>query len=118
MDIHLFFSILPSLDAPVISRYYPYTIYTRIWLFSMMKQLRGRNLAHPGCLIGVTIGLIIGIILAGILASVFNIILNTILFIWLGLTVGLGLIGWIVGASLTSRFAARESEDAAQNPSH
>ncbi len=71
----------------------------------MMKRLRGRNLAHPGCLVGVTLGLALGIILAGILA-VNNIALNTILLIWLALTVGLGAIGWIAGTRLTSRFPA------------
>jgi len=74
----------------------------------MMKRLRGRNLKHPGCLIGVTTGLIIGIILAGILAAVFNVLLNTVLLIWLGLTVGLGAIGWIVGSQLSSKFPAEE----------
>ena len=73
----------------------------------MMKRLRGRSLAHPGCLIGVTLGLALGIILAGILALQ-NISLNTVLLIWLGLTVGLGAIGWIVGTRLTSRFPAIE----------
>ncbi|HLG75312.1 MAG TPA: hypothetical protein VKX46_02790 [Ktedonobacteraceae bacterium] len=78
---------------------------------SMMKRLRGRNLAHPGCLIGITAGLTFGIILAGILASVFNVELSTILYIWLGLTVALGAIGWIVGARLTSRFPAEPEAD-------
>ncbi len=73
----------------------------------MMKRLRGRNLAHPGCLVGVTVGLAVGIILAGVL-SLHNISLNTILLIWLGLTVGLGAIGWIAGNRLTPRFAAVE----------
>ncbi len=76
----------------------------------MMKRLRGRNLAHPGCLIGVTTGLIVGIILGGILAASFNVMLNTVLLIWLGLTVGLGAIGWIIGARLTSRFSALEEK--------
>ena len=71
----------------------------------MMKRLRGRNLAHPGCLVGIAIGLTLGIILAGILA-VQNVALNTVLLIWLGLTLGLGAIGWIVGNRLTSRFPA------------
>jgi len=74
----------------------------------MMKRLKGRNLKHPGCLIGVTAGLTIGIILAGILASVFNVLLNTLLLIWLGLTVGLGAIGWIAGSRLSSKFPAEE----------
>lgn len=73
----------------------------------MMKRLRGRNLAHPGCLIGVTAGLSLGIILAAVLA-LHNVSLNTVLLTWLGLTVGLGAIGWIVGTRLTARFSAGE----------
>lgn len=73
----------------------------------MMKRLRGRNLAHPGCLVGVTLGLALGIILAAILA-LHNMSLNSVLLIWLGLTVGLGAIGWIVGNRLTERFPAIE----------
>jgi len=76
----------------------------------MMKRLRGRSLAHPGCLVGVTTGLIVGIILAGVLASVFNIALSTVLLVWLGLTLGLGAIGWVVGDRLSSRFLALEEE--------
>jgi hypothetical protein len=75
----------------------------------MMKRLRGKNLAHPGCLVGVTTGLIIGIILAGILASS-EVSYTTVLLVWLGLTVGLGAIGWIVGVRLTSKFPALAEE--------
>jgi hypothetical protein len=73
----------------------------------MMKRLRGRNLAHPGCLVGVTAGLSLGIILAAVLA-LHNVSLNTVLLIWLGLTLSLGAIGWITGIRLTSRFPAGE----------
>ena len=69
----------------------------------MIKKLQGRNLSHPGCLIGVTLGLTLGIVLAAILATL-NVALNTDLLIWLGLTVGLGAIGWVIGDGLTSRF--------------
>ena len=72
----------------------------------MMKRFRGRNLAHPGCLIGVTAGLSFGIILAGVLASVFSVPYNTVLLTWFAMTVGLGAIGWITGAILTPRFPA------------
>jgi hypothetical protein len=41
---------------------------------------------------------------------VYNIALNTILLTWLGLTVGLGAIGWIAGDRLSSRFPALEEE--------
>lgn len=75
----------------------------------MMKRLRGRNLAHPGCLIGVTLGLTLGIILAAVLAVV-NVALNIVLLVWLGLTVGLAAIGWVVGSALSSRFPALEEK--------
>ena len=77
----------------------------------MMKKFRGRSLAHPGCLIGVTTGLIVGIVLAGILASVFNVAFNTVLLVWFGLTIVLGAIGWIIGVRVSSRFPALENEE-------
>ncbi len=77
----------------------------------MMKRLRGRNLAHPGCLIGVTTGLIVGIVLAGILAAVFNVAFNEVLLVWFGLTFVLGTIGWIIGDRLSPRFPALDEED-------
>ncbi len=77
----------------------------------MMKKLRGRSLAHPGCLIGVTIGLTVGIVLAGVLAAVFNVTFNIVLLVWFGLTVVLGAIGWIVGVRVTPRFPVLENEE-------
>jgi hypothetical protein len=76
----------------------------------MMKRLRGKNLAHPGCLIGTTTGLTIGIILAGILAGVLNVPLTTVLLVWFGLTFVLGAFGWITGTRLTSKFPALVEE--------
>ena len=81
-----------------------------------MKRLRGRNLAHPGCLIGITAGLTFGIVLAGILASIFNVTLNNALLSWLGLTLGLGALGWIIGDRLSARFPALEEETIARAP--
>jgi len=75
----------------------------------MMKKLRGRNLSHPGCLIGVTLGLTLGIVLAAILAML-NVALNTDLLIWLGLTIGLGAIGWVIGDRLTSHYPALDEQ--------
>lgn len=77
----------------------------------MMNRLRGRNLAHPGCTIGITIGLILGITLAGVLAVV-NVPLWIDLLIWLGLTVVLGAIGWVIGSALSSRFPVLEEKSA------
>jgi hypothetical protein len=77
----------------------------------MMNRLRGRNLAHPGCLIGVTLGLIIGIVLAGVLAVNFNVAFNTVGLLWLGITVVLGAIGWIIGTILTPKFPATSMQN-------
>ena len=74
-----------------------------------MKNLRGRNLSHPGCLIGITVGLTLGIVLAAILAT-FNVALSTDLLIWFGLTIVLGAIGWVIGNRLTSRFPALDEQ--------
>ena len=84
----------------------------------MMKRLRGRNLKHPGCLVGITVGLTLGIIIAGVMATQYNIALNTILLTWLGLTVCLGAIGWIMGDRLSSRFPALEEDVAEPETSH
>jgi hypothetical protein len=81
----------------------------------MMNRLRGRNLAHPGCLIGITAGLTIGIILAAVLAIV-NVPLTIDLFVWLALVVGLGSIGWIAGTLLTSRFPIMEENRVGTDP--
>ncbi len=76
----------------------------------MMKQFRGRSLAHPGCLIGITTGLIVGIVLAGVLAASFGVELTTVLWIWLGLTIVLGVSGWFIGDRMSSRFPALDQE--------
>jgi hypothetical protein len=85
----------------------------------MMKKLRGRNLAHPGCLIGITLGLTLGIVIAGVLAASLNMPLNTVLLIWLAFTMVLAVLGWIIGDRLSSRFPAieQESPDASIVPS-
>jgi hypothetical protein len=75
----------------------------------MMKKLRGRNLSHPGCLIGITVGLSLGIVLAAILAAL-NVALTTDFLLWFSLTIALGAIGWIVGNRLTTRFPTLDEQ--------
>jgi uncharacterized membrane-anchored protein len=77
----------------------------------MMKKLRGRNLAHPGCLIGITLGLTLGLIIAGVLAASLNMPLNTVLLTWLAFTIVLGMLGWIIGDRLSARFPVVEQEN-------
>jgi hypothetical protein len=76
----------------------------------MMKRLEGRNLKHPGCLIGITLGLTIGIVLAGGLAWT-SIPFGTLLWIWLGLTVVLGAIGWFIGNRISASTSAVNGEE-------
>lgn len=76
----------------------------------MMKQFRGRNLKHPGCLIGITVGMIVGIVLGGVLAAVYNVPMYTDMLVWFGIMLGLGVIGWIIGDRLSSRFPALEED--------
>jgi hypothetical protein len=81
----------------------------------MMNKMRGRNLAHPGCLIGITTGLIVGIVLGGVLA-VMNVPLNVVLFTWLGLTLVLAILGWLIGSALSPRFPALTEKTAGPEP--
>jgi len=39
-----------------------------------------------------------------------NVALNTDLLIWLGLTLGLGAIGWVIGDRLSSRFPTLDEQ--------
>ncbi len=81
----------------------------------MMNKMRGRNLAHPGCLVGVTAGLTLGIILASVMAMAYNTALNVVALTWLGITVSLGVIGWFVGHWLSPRFPALESDESSHS---
>ncbi len=66
----------------------------------MLRQLRGRNLAHVGCFIGLVLGLSIGIVLAGILAAR-NVAVAVVLLAWLGLTLVLAGIGYAAGRRIS-----------------
>ncbi len=71
----------------------------------MLEQLRGRNLAHVGCTIGLTLGLIVGMFAAIAIISLVRaaaaVNLATIAFF--GLTFALGLLGYIVGGRSSRR---------------
>ena len=111
-----------QLDVLATSRYYPYankTLGKGKHFCAMNKQFEGRSLAHPGCLIGITAGLIVGIVLAGVLASVFNMALNAVLLVWLGVTIVLGILGWVIGERLSMKFfrAKEKVEDTSSTDS-
>lgn len=69
----------------------------------MLNQLRGRNLAHVGCLIGCILGLGVGIVLAAYLATL-GTDLNRAVLVWGGLTILLGGIGWVLGSVLSQKY--------------
>jgi drug/metabolite transporter (DMT)-like permease len=74
----------------------------------MIDQLRGRNLAHVGCTIGLVAGLTLGLLLAAALVVLLNsdtgaTIATIVLF---ALTFGLGVLGYILGGRATQRLDA------------
>ena len=71
----------------------------------MLDQLRGRNLAHVGCTLGLLIGLVLGLVAAtAILALVTSTsAVGWAVVVWLGLTVGLGALGYIIGSRSSRR---------------
>lgn len=78
----------------------------------MIDQLRGRNLAHVGCTVGLTLGLLLGLIagLAIILITQSNDAATTATIVWLAVTFGLGLLGYILGGRISRRLWGDSSE--------
>lgn len=66
----------------------------------MREQLRGRNLSHIGCFLGLVLGLTGGIILAGFLATR-NITTGLVLLAWFALTAVLASIGFVIGNAVS-----------------
>lgn len=68
----------------------------------MRNAMRGRNLAHVGCMFGIVLGLTGGLVLA------WNLILQSVasaiaLLLWAIITVVLGAVGFFVGTAATQR---------------
>lgn len=71
----------------------------------MLEQLRGRNLAHVGCTLGLTLGLIIGMFAALIVISVFRAAetANWATLAVFGFTFALGALGYYLGGRVSRR---------------
>ena len=72
----------------------------------MLEQLRGRNLAHVGCTLGLLTGLVLGLVLATILVIVFSRVAaaaDWAALLWLGMTFGLGALGYVLGGRYSAR---------------
>lgn len=71
----------------------------------MLNQLRGRNLAHVGCTLGLTAGLLLGLFAALIIIQVMQNLtaVNVATVVWLGATVVLGSLGYYLGGYVSRR---------------
>ncbi len=71
----------------------------------MLDQLRGRNLSHVGCTIGLVAGLVVGMIAGIIIISLFHSssAADWAALAWIGLTLALGVLGFIAGGSASQR---------------
>ncbi|HEX6540303.1 MAG TPA: hypothetical protein VF040_01000 [Ktedonobacterales bacterium] len=78
----------------------------------MLDQLRGRNLAHVGCTLGLTAGLLLGLIAALIVIQVMQSLsaVNIATIVWIGATVVLGGLGYYLGGFVSRRLWGEEKE--------
>lgn len=77
----------------------------------MLEQLRGRNLAHVGCTIGLTLGLLLGILAALLVIALVRSDSSGswATLVWLGVTFGLGALGYWLGGYASRRLWGDES---------
>lgn len=79
----------------------------------MLDQLRGRNLAHVGCTLGLLAGMLLGLITALIIIQVMQNLdaVNVATVAWIGATVVLGALGYYFGGYVSRRlWGERESD--------
>lgn len=71
----------------------------------MLEQLRGRNLAHVGCTMGLVLGLIVGMFAAILVITLYQAAsaVNWATFAFFAFTAGLGALGYYLGSRLTRR---------------
>lgn len=71
----------------------------------MLDQLRGRNLAHVGCTLGLAAGLILGLILGFLVLVILNSNSGAswATLVFFATVFGLGALGWIAGNRISKR---------------
>lgn len=79
----------------------------------MLDQLRGRNLAHVGCTIGLVAGLLLGLIGALIVIQVMQSLdaVNIATILWIGATLLLGGLGYYLGGYVSRRLWGENQGD-------
>lgn len=79
----------------------------------MINELRGRNLAHVGCTLGLVAGLIVGLGAAAIILVALNSDtgVNWATVAFFAITFGLGVLGYIVGGRVSRRLWRRDTVD-------
>ena len=79
----------------------------------MLDQLRGRNLAHVGCTLGLVAGLLLGLIAALIVIQVMQNMnaVNIATALWIGATVALGALGYYLGGAVSRRLWGEKQSD-------
>lgn len=82
----------------------------------MLDALRGRNLAHVGCTLGLTVGLAFGLVAAVIIVNLVSATSATNLAtaVWFGLTAALGVTGYWLGGAISRRLWGSKSGDSNQ----
>lgn len=79
----------------------------------MLDQLRGRNLAHVGCTIGLVSGLLFGLIAALIVIQVMQNLtaVNVATIVWIGATILLGGLGYVIGGRVSRHLWGEKSSE-------
>ena len=68
-----------------------------------MNQLRGRNLSHIGCTLGLTIGLFLGLVAAILILQMWTSAEGAAMAAFAVVTIVLGLLGFYLGGVTTRR---------------
>lgn len=79
----------------------------------MLDQLRGRNLAHVGCTMGLVAGLLLGLIGALVVIQIMRSTsaVNIATVVWFGATVLLGGLGYYFGGRVSRRLWGEKQSD-------
>jgi hypothetical protein len=83
----------------------------------MLEQLRGRNLAHVGCTLGLALGLTFGLVAALVVINIISApsATNIGVAVWLGLTFLLGITGYWLGGLYSRRMWGRQTTQSDEN---